>query len=620
MALRGDSSNSSSRSAKLAALLADAGTSRVVASASVGRSLLEAASAEEQDSLCARWSSNCTACVLASMTPHQGRLVQVRCQFASAGRFASPACIALPPLATYGASDALTDWLATTPGSGGLRRASVAVPRCRALIRDAGRCPGGSTGGGDAAELACINSKPLCNACTATGNLCGFCGEADGASASAPSQIRCLAGSDSPSTSPCGVRCAGREYRFRVDDAPLRGEDSAPMPSQGVIKYPLWREHGLTYAPEQRCMWRLGVSTRSGTTVSGSMEHSLSSYDAVHVTHVGLARGKPPIVVGASSQRPFVLDSLLAPVTLQFFSDDAREGAGFTLRWTASSPSSSPAPAQNTADASQESSSGFLGNFGSDEIIVALVIAGAVTLALCCFLCACAACRWKSRAYSADAGPQSSRHAASFQARPPPTPPAPQRKQTEERPSNAAASGSAARSAQPSSRASNAQKAAPSSRSGTGPNKGSAPKAPSPASIFAEAPSRSAGAPSARSNETAAQQGLPKSQAARPPASPPRSRSSSSPPPPPPPPPQPARPSPEPLETALSGVIPDAHGHITAIHQEMMQHMNAPAAERKAILRELQRKWHPDKNNEDDKAVSTAVFQHLSANSEWFLA
>jgi DnaJ-class molecular chaperone len=48
--------------------------------------------------------------------------------------------------------------------------------------------------------------------------------------------------------------------------------------------------------------------------------------------------------------------------------------------------------------------------------------------------------------------------------------------------------------------------------------------------------------------------------------------------------------------------------------------MKASATERRTILRELQRTWHPDKNPDDRKEVATAVFQYINAVGPEFLA
>lgn len=58
---------------------------------------------------------------------------------------------------------------------------------------------------------------------------------------------------------------------------------------------------------------------------------------------------------------------------------------------------------------------------------------------------------------------------------------------------------------------------------------------------------------------------------------------------------------------------------IALIRGELLKHMEEPLPDRRAFIRELQRRWHPDKNEDQDKAVATAVFQFISSSSRWFL-
>merc|ERR1711963_897141 len=70
--------------------------------------------------------------------------------------------------------------------------------------------------------------------------------------------------------------------------------------------------------------------------------------------------------------------------------------------------------------------------------------------------------------------------------------------------------------------------------------------------------------------------------------------------------------------SAQAGIPSAAQAQIEAIRLEMLTRMDAPENERKAFLRDLQRRWHPDKNP-DDTVVATAVFQYISSNSHWLL-
>lgn len=55
------------------------------------------------------------------------------------------------------------------------------------------------------------------------------------------------------------------------------------------------------------------------------------------------------------------------------------------------------------------------------------------------------------------------------------------------------------------------------------------------------------------------------------------------------------------------------------VHEALLESMRRPEAERKTLLRDLQRQWHPDKNPENYKEVSTAVFQYINDISAVFL-
>lgn len=69
-----------------------------------------------------------------------------------------------------------------------------------------------------------------------------------------------------------------------------------------------------------------------------------------------------------------------------------------------------------------------------------------------------------------------------------------------------------------------------------------------------------------------------------------------------------------------SDLTPKAMQFADAVHKEMLDGIHASETERKALLRDLQRTWHPDKNVEENKDVTTAVFQYINTNSVAFLA
>lgn len=83
----------------------------------------------------------------------------------------------------------------------------------------------------------------------------------------------------------------------------------------------------------------------------------------------------------------------------------------------------------------------------------------------------------------------------------------------------------------------------------------------------------------------------------------------------PPPPSQPPRLPPPPAT-----LPPAAARSAQSVYQEMLACMQGPEAERKSLLRDLQRKWHPDKNTDDFKEIATNVFQYINSISQTFLA
>jgi len=59
---------------------------------------------------------------------------------------------------------------------------------------------------------------------------------------------------------------------------------------------------------------------------------------------------------------------------------------------------------------------------------------------------------------------------------------------------------------------------------------------------------------------------------------------------------------------------------VSEVYREMLDGMLGSEAERKNVLRDLQRQWHPDKNSQDMKDIATAVFQYINTVSQAFLA
>lgn len=56
------------------------------------------------------------------------------------------------------------------------------------------------------------------------------------------------------------------------------------------------------------------------------------------------------------------------------------------------------------------------------------------------------------------------------------------------------------------------------------------------------------------------------------------------------------------------------------VYAKLLSYMHASDAEKKALLRELQRTWHPDKNSADQTEMATAVFQYINYIGPVFLS
>jgi len=59
---------------------------------------------------------------------------------------------------------------------------------------------------------------------------------------------------------------------------------------------------------------------------------------------------------------------------------------------------------------------------------------------------------------------------------------------------------------------------------------------------------------------------------------------------------------------------------IAEIHEELMDSVELPQAERKEMMRKHLRRWHPDKNAAEFQEAATQVLQYLNAQRNWFLA
>lgn len=289
----------------------------------------------EWDRFCASRSRSCNSCLDATgLHRFANETSTVRCQWV----VGDPGlCIALT---SVNATAVLSDWIAARLNIGDRR----AKPSCRRLVREVSRCEAESEPQ-SAAATECVTSAPSCGICTVRGDLCGFCGESDivvsDGAGFAPA--RCIAAVDvrdgnvnNSASSPCSTRCRGEEHKFHFS----RRSDT--FTAQGVIEYPLWGRHGITYAPNQRCSWSL-VGEVAGNVVTASLTHQLAQHDALIFTEGSMlasglagrqhAAPSPPRIVGAFSETPLMLSFLSTPLTIEFQSNSQHESYGFVFHW-----------------------------------------------------------------------------------------------------------------------------------------------------------------------------------------------------------------------------------------------------------------------------------------------
>mmetsp|Transcript_30726 Transcript_30726/g.102310 ORF Transcript_30726/g.102310 Transcript_30726/m.102310 type:complete len:571 (+) Transcript_30726:346-2058(+) len=538
-----------------------------------------------------------------------------------------------------------------------------AAPGCRLLLRAPEKCQADASPS-SARAVACAAAEPRCPSCMVRGLDCGFCGARSvlGGDDASVASSRCVAQPDDTFGDACAVRCKGKERTFDLSGGGVLS---------GLVEYPLWRKHGFVYAYGQQCTWQLGGS---GGTVSGDVQHDLARYDALHLMEAGNSLGVE--TVGSMSENPKQLVGLAAPVTLRFFSDGAYEAAGFTARWDYSPPASGSSSSggsitPSSGDTVSVGSNFFEGN-GQILIIVAALLGCLVLVAaIGCIAMDCVR-RYRRRsvsgmrdnpaawvyatasttaaaastaAASAAAGATSAASAArssgrvssafssgttSSRTKEPESPVSSSSDEEQPRGLRTAAQNGPKVSAAAAKAMGRGPSPPDASRNGS---KGAAPQASQfqrQSQPYQAAPDPSPAAAQQEGQRTSAPGG--------------RSRSSSAPPPrpSPAPPPNPAGEassssgaagggggaggrsnsaprSSAPAPTTFGGRADGPEGLIETIRSDMLDKLNAPEGERKTFLRDLQRTWHPDKNQEEDKAVATAVFQYINANSHWFL-
>lgn len=574
------------------------------ASEQIGRRLLDAA--DLQDELCAPL-ADCSSCTQVTQSPHQGQLEPVSCQWVIGA--SGPSCVGRP--SGTGTSE-LSTWLS--------RHERLAIsesefgpprPKCRLIVREASKCLIASSPSSQLAQRcdAVSRSSPRCHTCGYLLPECGFCGETSvNAAAATGSTVatRCVARFEADTT-PCTVACNSQEEVFGIPTASNGG-----MVLRGLVAFPLWREYGMQYAADQYCTWLLGEPSLG--LVTSVLQQALERYDAIHISDAGqLAAGELPMIFGRESTARVELQ-LAAPLRLQFFSDNTREASGFVFSWD-QTPGSNES-ARSPSPSSGSSSSGLTGfgvskNGFLQQNLVYILIGGigvlfAVLIGCVCFLYSQRLTFWLGAGSNVPtvSTPQSRREERERHR---------QLEQEERR--QKAYEENLQRRSEARAAVGDASDEPSQSQSRAGASyRGKPPKAKAATPVRQQASTNSASSGKSGGKQPA----TPKAPAAPPPPPPPKPPKS----------PKSAKSPkkskteqkpPEPPEAPGDAASSAVAIHTAAIHQEMMQAMNAPGSERKAILRELQRKWHPDKNKEDDKEVATAVFQYINANSQWFL-
>lgn len=641
----------------------------VVAASSCMGEVTAAISADLLDDLCARFSANCSACTSATATPYGGELVTLQCQWVHG----YPAeCIGIPP---EDEADALTRWIARHEDiiwtSSGVKRYYDVRPVCRSLARTPSACLGAADEPSAVTpQSRCDRVTPNCGACIVNG--CAFCAEQTGSLSSAGGSVGVRCVSPVPTThatgatQPCAVKCTGREgsYDYQYDHQDV---------AVGFIEYPPWQAYGLGYARGQRCDWYVG-GVGTGGTVSVEVEHGLARHDALHIWAGGrTSGGLPDEVLGMQSPSPFPISALASPMMVQFFSDGDEESVGFFLFWQYSQPSTT-----TVAGGVHSGSDPGGGGRWEDAAVVVPIVVGTVFLFLLCLFCDCIRkCRRAAsppphgaelskvlgRARQRESvarvhgvashklegsgdPPRRPSAAAHDIPNPPPAkaahgvkgPPVSRWRLSHAKAAAMAASGSDGRASQPQDSSESESDGAsgqhvrnpPSAKpdsGAAGPRVPNAPRGKTPSAnrgrpVGAQVPRTStppqpphgasasgAASPSPKrrnsTSPTAKPGGAERSQhsgtnvhaAARPPN---QSHREISPP--------------------ASFAMTDAQSCMAAVRQELLEAADASDADRKAVLRQLQRRWHPDKNSGTDQAVCTIVFQYISSNSDWFLS
>eukprot|EP00746_Dinoflagellata_sp_MGD_P113061 gnl/MRDRNA2_/MRDRNA2_50062_c0_seq1.p1 gnl/MRDRNA2_/MRDRNA2_50062_c0~~gnl/MRDRNA2_/MRDRNA2_50062_c0_seq1.p1 ORF type:complete len:595 (+),score=89.61 gnl/MRDRNA2_/MRDRNA2_50062_c0_seq1:131-1915(+) len=558
----------------------------------------------EEDALCARFSGpkNCTDCVLSRTTPLAGHAESIRCQWvAPTGH-----CIAAYEEAAS-ASAAFADWLSRSERLGGnWHRQSFAKPMCRAVIREVAQCEPSTWA---ELDIGCRTSPEYCGGCMAQ-KSCSFCGELEqeGVLQGIP-RVRCMRAANAANGAhhdagampmPCTVNCSVDTGTFEL---------ATGTNLDGAIEYPLWQQYGLLYGPGQQCKWTLPSGVRrGGGTVSGQLAVRLAKGDALHLYEATYGSSSPK-VFSASSQSPVMFRNLEPPLTLEFYSDRHQESSGITFDWrfepAAGDSISLSSPSRGRA--SDEPDVNDAMGDGSFWIVPTVIVVG-VFMLFCCICIDYVRRKRRNREAQQEIG-----------ARMPRWHPHDTRTTAPKTPGFVPQSGSAPPKAAPKTQPNAVPKAQPSAPKSAVPKIGktapsasartSQSKTEKPRSEPPQAPPPAAG----KFGHSSQDQQRPKQPKTQPKAPPKASKGVGK-----------EKPSEntvlEKPDLSQYSSDPEASAAILSIHQVMVSQMSAPLGDRKQMLREWTMRWHPDKNSEASKEMSTSVFQYINANKDWFLA
>lgn len=612
---------------------------------------------DDRDALCGQFAADCTGCLSTNETLRDGVTVPLQCQF-----LAGSGCVSRSEDPLREAQD-FSVWVARHTGvrvaGGAVQRSNLARPACRLILRDPAQCAEHARGQSDAA-YRCATTLPGCQSCYEKGcTLCGL--RTPGINAEGLVPQRCI-------SYPCTTPCSGSEKTFDLGRGSTQG---------GIVEYPLWGKYGVNYAAKERCSWKIGVP--SVGFVTGTVTHNIIRRDQMGVYEDADRKRTLVDVVNERTPPQLKYNYMKSPIELDFMSNGIDESEGFSFSWqyyaTDPSLSSTAPPTGNLASYTYNSPNRDFGEAGegiATEMWIGIgVAAAAVPILLYCLCCRSSknsdargerreepdemVLDKPARESSSKAGRDSDRQAQRNSAREfqeaaakaedaEAIPVSPRSSRTFERPDRPSrlrterTEGSIDDCTSPrgigveigtprdpsSPRAKYLQKEqeqAPQRAPGQASQRASRasgqvpPPSPRGSTIpqqqrlsmqeRVEAAARGAGAQASMRRQASLREAKERQTAAAAAAA---ERTAAT---------RIARQVlPAPPDTLPTSATTSA----SIVYEALIDSIGEPEADRKTVLRELQRQWHPDKNPENYKEVSTALFQYINSISQVFLA